>query len=318
MQGFGFALLAVAAFNTGIAVLLTLVGYGGRFAVNLVFSQCIGLLVFALIHGGWRLLWPGRRPPLAPFAALAAGAVLAGWLAGSAIASALLGMPQDSAGGTRAALAVTVAAGLVGTWFFWTRQRAAELERRELEARLKLLQAQIEPHFLFNTLANLDALIQTDPPRARAMLAHLNRYLRGALGATRAERSTLGDEFALLRGYLEVQAVRMGARLRHALELPDALAGAAIPPMLLQPLVENAIRHGIEPKVEGGELRVHAREAAGGIEITVADTGLGESATAGSGVGLANVRARTAAANGTFDYVRNASGGVTVTLRLPR
>ena len=322
MQGFPFALLAVAAFNTVIAVLLSLVGYGSGFGDNLVFSQCIGLTVLLLIHLGWRLLWGGQKPPRLPFFGLVAVAVLAGWLGGSALASLFLGLPWTAGRSAGAALGVTVAAGIIGTWFFWSRHRAAEMERQRIESQLKMLQAQIEPHFLFNTLANLDALIQTDPKRARAMLGHLNDYLRATLAATRRERSTLADEFALLRGYLEVQGMRMGERLRFRLELPESLAQAGLPPMLLQPLVENSLKHGLEPKVEGGEVKVSAREEGGLLVLEVADSGLGRAngSTGGGGVGLANVRERLAAAyaGAKVEAGVNPAGGYTVTLSIPR
>jgi len=321
MQGFPFALIAVVAFNTGIAALLTLVGYGRGFGENFVFSQCIGLSVLLLIHFGWRGFWPVRKPPRLPFIGLIVLAIIAGWLGGSAIASALLGMPWTAGRSAMAALGVTVAAGVVGTWFFWSRQRAAELERGRIEAQLKLLQAQIEPHFLFNTLANLDALIASDPPRARVMLGHLNDYLRATLAAARKERNSLDEEFALLKNYLEVLAIRMGARLRYELALPEALASLQVPPMLLQPLVENAVKHGLEPKVEGGSVKVSAREERGRLVLEVADTGLGEHGSGGSGVGLANLRERLAAAFGGLAQVRagaNPAGGYTVTLSLPR
>jgi signal transduction histidine kinase len=323
MQGFPFALLAVAAFNTVIALLLSLVNYGGGFGENLVFSQCIGLSVLLLIHLGWRTLWPQqKKPPRLWFLGLIAAAVVAGWLGGSALASLFLGLPWTAGRNSWAALAITVTAGFIGTGFFWSRHRAAEMERQRIEAQLKLLQAQIEPHFLFNTLANLDALIQTDPQRARAMLGHLNDYLRATLAATRRERSTLADEFALLRGYLEVQAMRMGKRLHFKLELPDSLAHADVPPMLLQPLVENSLKHGLEPKVEGGEVKVTAREEGDLLVLEVADTGLGlaNGATAGTGLGLANVRERLAAAyeGAKVKAGANAAGGYTVTLSIPR
>ena len=321
MQGFPFALIAVVAFNTGIAALLTLVGYGGGIGENFVFSQCIGLSVLLLIHFGWRGFWPVRKPPRAPFIGLIVAAIIAGWLGGSAIASALLGLPWTAGRSAMAALGVTVAAGAAGTWFFWSRHKAAELERGRVEAQLRLLQAQIEPHFLFNTLANLDALIATDPARARLMLGHLNDYLRATLAAARKERNSLEEEFALLRNYLEVLAIRMGARLRYELALPEALAALQVPPMLLQPLVENALKHGLEPKVEGGSVRVSAREERGRLVLEVADTGLGGHGSGGSGVGLANLRERLAAAFGGAADVQagpNAAGGYTVTLSLPR
>lgn len=321
MQGFPFALLAVAAFNTAIAGLLTLVAYGSSLRENMVFSHCIGFSVLLAIHFGWRLLWPAARPPRAALLGLVAFGVLAGWLGGSALASALLGLPWTAGRSPYAALAVTIAAGFTGTWFFWTRQKAAELERQRVEAQLKLLQAQIEPHFLFNTLANLDALIATDPARARTMLGHLNSYLRATLAAVRRESSTLADEFALLRGYLELQAMRMGERLRFRLELPEALAQLGLPPMLLQPLVENALKHGLEPKVEGGEVKVSAREEHGWLVLEIADTGLGHGSGGGTGVGLANVKERVAAAyegRATVVAGANPAGGYTVTLNIPR
>ena len=322
MQGFPFALLAVAVLNTVIAVLLSLVGYGGSFGDNLVFSHSIGYSVLLLVHAGWRRFWPVQKPPPLPLLGLIAFAVVAGWLGGSALASWFLGIPWTAGRSAWVALAITVTAGFIGTGFFWTRHRAAEMQRQAVQAQLKLLQAQIEPHFLFNTLANLDALIQTDPQRARAMLGHLNDYLRATLAATRRERSTLADEFALLRGYLEVQGMRMGERLQFKLELPDSLAQADVPPMLLQPLVENSLKHGLEPKVEGGEVKVTAREEGDRLVLEVADTGLGKAngSTGGTGVGLANVRERLAAAyeGAKLEAGMNPAGGYTVTLSIPR
>ena len=321
MQGFRFALLAVLAFNTAIAALLTLLRYGGGFLDNLVFSQCIGLIVLGVIHLGWRALWPERKPPAAPFLALVALGIGAGWLGGSALAAALLGLPWSAGRADSAAPAVTLAAGIAATWFFWSRQRAAELERGRIEAQLKLLQAQIEPHFLFNTFANLDALIAADPPRAREMLRHLNGYLRATLMATRRDKCALGEEFALLRDYLEVLAIRMGPRLKYELALPPELALVEIPPMLLQPLVENAIKHGLELSVEGGTVTVSATSDGRTLRLEVADTGGGVASQSGAGVGLANLRERLAAAYAGAARVEagpDPAGGYSVRLSLPR
>ncbi|RYZ03387.1 MAG: sensor histidine kinase, partial [Comamonadaceae bacterium] len=147
------------------------------------------------------------------------------------------------------------------------------------EAKLKLLEAQLEPHMLFNTLANLRVLITLDPPRAVAMLDRLNGYLRATLGGSRATQHPLEDEFARLADYLALMAVRMGPRLRSTLDLPDDLRAVQVPPLLLQPLVENAIRHGLEPQVEGGELQVSARRESRAdgpwLLLRVTDTGAG-------------------------------------------
>ena len=198
------------ALNTVIALAITLFGNHGSdhgFVVNFVFSQCIGLITFALIDPPRRRLWPTRPSPLLPMVALVLVAAAIGWFAGAQLAGLILGIPsQHTLGGANGAfgfLALTIAAGFGVTAYFFTRERLAMSERLAAEARLKLLTAQIEPHFLFNTLANLQALIATDPARAQTMLAHLDQYLRASLTAHRCESATLAQEFALLTDYLD-------------------------------------------------------------------------------------------------------------------
>jgi Histidine kinase/Histidine kinase-, DNA gyrase B-, and HSP90-like ATPase len=314
------------ALNTVIAATLTAFG-STPFLHNLVFSQCIGLMTYGMIDIPRRSLWPVGAPALLPMIGIVFAAALIGWQGGSRLAAWMLGvnyLPTNH--GPDAALGffmLTAAAGFGGTFYFWTRERIAATERGATEARLKLLSAQIEPHFLFNTLANLQALIAIDPPRAQAMLGHLDAYLRASLAATRTEAATLGDEFALLRGYLEIIAMRMGARLAFELVLPEALAPRRLPPMLLQPLVENAITHGLEPKIDGGRVTVRAQEDGGMLVLVVEDTGLGlspQAATAGTGVGVGNVRERLAATWGqraSLALDDNPGGGTRATLRLP-
>ena len=313
--------------STVIAAAITVFGpHGHGFGENLLYSQCIGLITYAVIDIPRRLLWPRGVPSFLPLLGLALLAAPIAWFSGSFLASLLLGNPWDPARmGPNAMLgflALTAGAGIGGCFFFLTRERLAESERAAVEARLKLLQAQVEPHFLFNTLANLQALIAVDPKRAQVMLGHLDGYLRATLATTRNDRGTLADEFALLRGYLEILAIRMGPRLAHELDLPQDLARASVPPMLLQPLVENAIKHGLEPKVDGGTIRVSARAEGRTLVLVVEDTGLGfgSVATAGSGIGLSNVRERLAALYGTAGLLEtgeNPGGGARVTLRLP-
>ena len=316
---------ATIVFNTLVAAALTASGSVG-FGHNFVYSQCIGLLTYASIDLPRRVIWAPGSPPLIWILSHALLAALVGWFGGSLIADALLGEPFKSfERGPNAMLgflALTAGAGLGGTFFFWSRERLAETERAAAEARLKLLQAQIEPHFLFNTLANLQTLIAIDPQRAQTMLGHLDGYLRATLASTRNDKSTLAEEFALLSAYLGILAIRMGPRLAYELDLPDTLAEAKLPPMLLQPLAENAIKHGLEPKMDGGSLRVSAREEGGRLVLVVEDSGLGLTgvSTAGTGVGLAHVRERLAAVYGgtaTAELAEHSSGGVRVTLRLP-
>jgi signal transduction histidine kinase len=170
------------------------------------------------------------------------------------------------------------------------------LQRQLLEARLQTMQAQVEPHFLFNTLASVDYLIETDPARASTMQKNLIQYLRAAMPQMRESATQLGREVVLCQAYLEILKVRMEERLQVNIAVPDGLRSADFPPMMLQSMVENAIKHGLEPKAEGGSLSLTAEIVDGDLHVTVADTGLGFSAsgasTSGGGVGLSNIRER--------------------------
>ena len=173
------------------------------------------------------------------------------------------------------------------------RAETEQLERTVLEARLEALQAQIEPHFLFNTLASVDQLIQTDPPRASRMQQSLIRYLRSAMPQMReGSRSSLGQQIDLCSAFLEIMAVRMEGRLQPIVSVPEGLKSAVFPSMMLQTLVENAIKHGLEPKVEGGKLEIGATLVDGQLAVHVLDTGVGFMPKGEGGVGLANVRER--------------------------
>jgi signal transduction histidine kinase len=200
------------------------------------------------------------------------------------------------------------------------RVRVERIEREGALAELRALQAQIEPHFLFNTLANVASLIEADPATARGMLESFIRFLRASLAATRMQSTTLGAEAELIAAYLDVLKVRMGHRLRYRVEVATEVSGFELPPMLLQPVVENAIRHGLEPKVEGGELVFRARRAGDRVEIDVIDTGVGFQPTTRGGVGLANLRDRIRLIYGDRAALRigeNLPAGAVVSLRLP-
>ena len=191
------------------------------------------------------------------------------------------------------------------------------------EARLRALQAQIEPHFLYNTLANVVSLIDTQPAQARRMLERFIDYLRASLAASRAEAATLGGELDLVRAYLDVLAVRLGPRLRYRIEAELDTRALPIAPMLLQPLVENAVMHGIEPKLEGGEIVVRASVAGDALCVEVADTGMGLDGAPprpGGGVGLANLRERVRQLHGPgagLQLLENQPCGVRARLLLP-
>lgn len=324
------ALIGTLVFNTLIAGFLTAISAGGDFAVNLVFSQCIGLSILALLLIVLRLKLAGAPRVLAAAVAVAAGAGVGGMLG-----RMLTGVGSSSDGVHEAqSLLLGLVFGSIAAGFFWLRERNAtleselqarelarvEAEKQALAAQLRMLQAQIEPHFLFNSLANVAALIEAEPTLAARLLDALIRYLRSSLARTRAEGGTLGDEVAMLTAYLDVLRIRMGARLDYAFDIDEKLLAADFPPMLLQPLVENAIRHGLEPKVAGGRITVTARRVDEGLQISVTDDGLGFADAPGDGIGVANVRARLAAIYGPaarLELRSKVSAGVTATLSLP-
>lgn len=166
------------------------------------------------------------------------------------------------------------------------------LEKQALDARLRLLHAQIEPHFLFNTLANVQQLVEAGSPRAAPVLQSLIDYLRAAVPLLGDGHATLGTEMNLVRAYLELMRMRMPDRLEFSVDTPARLADLRFPPMALLTLVENAVRHGIDPSEAGGSIRVEAHERGGTVEVSVTDTGVGLPETAAPGTGLVNLRER--------------------------
>ncbi|PHV11587.1 sensor histidine kinase [Chitinimonas sp. BJB300] len=190
-----------------------------------------------------------------------------------------------------------------------------------MQAQLRMLQAQIEPHFLFNTLASVQSLIDVSPIMAKQMLGLFNDYLRGSLARTRDAKATVRQELELLRTYLGILQIRMADRLHFEIDCPDTLQDALLPPMLLQPLVENAIRHGLEPKVAGGTVRITVHSEAGQLIADVCDDGLGLPAGVyGDGVGLTNVHARLGTLYGSQAQLAlraQAGGGVCARVNLP-
>jgi hypothetical protein len=301
-------LLLVLLFNTTIALLIVLLqgtsNFWLSFRLSLVYAQSIGLSIFLLIHlFGYR---HRHGPNLLEFIA---GIVL-GSIVGSLIGDFLAGS-QPSLLNDPHILGINVILGIVfGTvigHFFFASYRIAqgklELQDQEnhqltaqkqlTETRLRLLQAQIEPHFLFNTLSNIHSLIETDPTQAATVLESLSDYLRVSLRRSREGDTTLGDELALIEAYLSIQRARMGTRLNCRIEVADELRSLPCPPMLVQPLVENAVVHGIEPCVQGGNISVRAQRQDGKLQIEITDDGSGLSRVAnGNGMALDNIRAR--------------------------
>ena len=335
-----------------VASVLTLASPSlAAFARWLLIAESIGLVAAATGTALGRLPHLRRYRPTVAHLFISGLAIPIGYVGGSTLAYTILGEPipiLQSEPRRFVALVATALAAMFIVYLDAMRHRieneaAARVEAQQLaaESQLRLLRAQLEPHMLFNTLANLRSLVEIEPRLAQSMIDQIILYLRSALAASREESVTLGQEFAQLRAYLEIMALRMGSRLSYQLELPEGLQSFAIPPMLLQPLVENAIKHGIEPKIGGGDIQVRACRNGGAIEITVADTGLGLNghepmapgapASAGtldatlngasSGYGLVHVRERLHAFYGSSASLSlddNSPAGVRAIVRIPQ
>lgn len=316
------------------------------YEIPMRYSVCIALVTWALIdfarhvipssrETGWPIGWAGI--------ALSLTGIAIGYVIGTLMADWWCGWPGGSfapegRAQLRTSITITLLAGIAGNFYFYSINKSAYLETRmteataqAAEARLKLLETQLEPHMMFNTLANLRVLISVDPQAAQRMLDHMIAYLRATLGASRSASHSLQAEFDRLRDYLELMAVRLGPRLRYTLDLPADLRDHAIPTLLLQPLVENCIKHGLEPKVEGGSIVVRAMRQpdTASLVLDVSDTGIGPGAaiepgstasTAPTGFGLAQVRERLATVYGSQASLMmqaRAEGGTRVAITIP-
>jgi sensor histidine kinase YesM len=327
-------LLYTFIFNTLIAVFLTGIKFGDGFLINFTISQCIGFSICTGVIIAHRFF--DRASPILK-AVLMAVALIVGTICGSYIGSFLSGLrPFDlfEKHSLVQLLFLGVMFGSIITYFFSSREQIAESrariqeenikrltsEKKAAEAHLKLLQAQIEPHFLFNTLSNVLSLLDTNPTRGKSMLVDFIRYLRASLSKIRQEKATLGQEMDMIQTYLSIFKVRMGDRLQYQIDLPKSMEAISFPPMLIQPLVENAIKHGLEPKVEGGEIRISGIEKDGFIQLEVVDTGLGFKGERESGVGLSNIRDRLSSLYGNRGRLvlkENQPEGLKATIEVP-
>ena len=314
-------------FNTAIGGVTSLFGHDLSLAQNIIFAQCVGLTIMTISLIVKSLVEHRVRR----FAALALSLPVSVAL-GTTLGFLVIDQGSWNGAEIRDCMLVGLFFGCIGSVFFLLSERIesevkqrllveSENEKREIEAHLRLLQAQIEPHFLFNTLANVSSLIDGNPELAKTLLERLEDWLRVALARTRSQSTTLGDEVDMLQNYLEIMKIRYGDRLRWRIDASAEASAMAFPPMLLQPLVENAVRHGIEPKVGGGEIGILAQIDNSTLRIAVCDDGMGLAADAESvGVGLSNVRARLATLYGDAGKLTlqsNDEGGVTATLVLP-
>jgi signal transduction histidine kinase len=308
--------LKVAAFCLAIALGLWWLRPGMSLDAQLVYSFSTGLVTWLFIDLG-RFFVDRDSPYGFPRGWRAVVLILAGCVVGHVLGT-LVGdaycggstwaLFQDRPRMLLNFLLLSIVTGGAISYFFYAAGKSHYLrsaleasQSQATEAQLKLLQSQLDPHMLFNTLANLRALIATDPPRATHMLDRLNDYLRSTLGASRATEHPLSAEFDRLRDYLELMQIRMGQRLRYQLDLPAALASVPVPPLILQSLVENCIVHGLEPQVEGGSITISARQEGATLVLQVSDTGMGfDAQLTAEGFGITQVRERLATRYGSL------------------
>ncbi len=300
-------LVRTAIFNTLIAALLTYIVGDDSFWSNFIISQCIGLSICLLAQNGLRLFKPQTTLALA---ATIAGAIVVGALAGGLAGGFLAGVnladfPAQKVYAIRSVVLSLLFGGIIAFYFFsrekisQTRQELQQeriqrliSEKQAAEAQLKMLQAQIEPHFLFNTLANIHSLLESDLGKGKTMLADLTRYLRASLAETRVQWTTLGSELDLIAAYLNIFQIRMDERLQVRIEIEERFRSVPFSPMLIQPLVENALIHGLDESIEGGAIHIRVEHRDANLRVIVTDTGKGLSAERPYGLGLTNIRDR--------------------------
>lgn len=291
------------------------------------YSQCIGQTLCVLMLS-WSYYLSRRAPIAAPIRAVVFIAlVLAGYVFGNTVASLINGHPVDvipTESIFLGSLMLSVLMAAASTWYYSTRVKIARLQLQASEAELSMLKAQIEPHMLFNTLANLRVLIAKNPEDAQQLLDQLIEFLRATLDGSRNTQGSVGEEFKILENYLALMKIRFGDRLNYELHLPPMISDIKIPSLLLQPLVENAIKHGIEPYAGEAYLDVNAVLRDKELVLSVKNTGIPmDTRSASDGFGLKSVHDRLnetyrSKASITFDSpLSSGEGGTLVTIRIP-
>lgn len=302
-------LACFVVYTNFFAVFLYAFGFGATLSYSLTFCNCAGWFAFLF-------LVPSNYVPKPTTTRVMVGRIAfifaCSSIAGAVVFALIMGIPPISLLDRHLDILIrmillSLFCGSSMAFFFKSGERLSEAKRlimeekfrnldmknTSMEMELKLLQAQIEPHFLFNTISNVVSLIGTDPDKAKTMMEHFSSFLRGSIHIARNTAVPVSQEIELLRNYLDIQKVRMGGRLNYVINVADALLDRHIPPLLIQPLVENSIKHGLEPQIDGGEIMIRGEIAGDVVRITVADSGRGIDVNAvGNGIGLENVRKR--------------------------
>ena len=324
--------------STLTALFFYVIGWTKPFLTNLIMFWSCSLSCCSLGILPYRL-WPERPSPFKLLGIIIvicfAGGII-GWHIGVFILYLLFSEKTDfgSRSYINSIMFVSVLAGVTIPFIYYhlrlkeTKEYAEQerlnrltVEKEALEANLRLLHAQIEPHFMFNTLSNILSLIDTAPAKAKNMLVDFNLYLRTSLATTRPDMTTLDEEVDTIKAYLNIQKIRLGNRLNYSINIPDMLLQQPFPPLLLQPIVENAVKHGLEPKVDGGEVIITVNEENGLMRIIVGDTGKGFSSYNNDGVGIKNVKERLRliyGEKGQLILEENSPNGAKVIIEVPK
>ena len=326
-------ILYTVLFNTVIAIFLTVLFK--PFWHNFVYSQCIGILICTCVLMVYHLIKTENQliRLLGNLTALLIGSA-GGFFLGTYFIEK---NPLDSIfhyDKFITTMSLGLIFGTIASYFFLSRARISQAEdaiqeekikrltseKKTAESHLKFLQAQIEPHFLFNTLSNILSLLDTDLAKAKLMLSDFTHYLRLSLAKTRESTTTIRQEMEMIKIYIDIFKARMGDRLRYKIKTDDHIEELSFPPMILQPLVENAIKHGIEPKVEGGEIVISVKKEMGFLKISIADTGLGFIEHNNNGISITNIRERLDALHGNrarLKIIENIPCGTKVEIEVP-
>jgi LytS/YehU family sensor histidine kinase len=326
-----FAILA----NVLIALFIVAIHPETSLVISLIYSQCIGLSIAASTVVAIRLF---KTAKLSGQVLLMSAAIFIGGVVGITLGGVATGIIFQQAAPAvsgdikiKMFLSNMLYALLFGSfisYLFISHQklsdekiRRLEVEKNSIVTEIKLLQSQMEPHFLFNTLSNILSLIDADPGKAKRMLESFTAFLRSSLVTARNETITLSQEMDVIKNYLAIFSVRMGNRLRYTIDIPESLRNFKIPPLLVQPLVENAVKHGLEPSVNGGTLLVQGSREADTVRIIVADSGIGVNETSpGNGIGLDNIKRRLSllyGEQGRLFFEENRPSGVKVVIEIP-
>lgn len=331
LRNFLLWLLLTVAVNTLIAVVLTAIGFGLGFVPSLIFSQCIGLSIYLCNLAARPVYRRARRlsAQIIVIAAFITFGAAAGTMLGSFAnrANPFVFLREHSALFSQSILIALLFGAIVSYVFIslgmlaQEKVKRLEIEKSAAETELKLLQSQMEPHFLFNTLSNVISLIDTDPEKARRMLESFTAFLRRSFITSRERTVTLSQELDVVRSYLDIFSMRMGDRLEYVIDVQEEIRNCRIPPLLIQPLVENAVKHGLAPSLRGGTIKVQGSRSGNSLSISVSDSGQGiNERSAGSGVGLDNIGNRLRllyGQQGSLQFEENKPCGTTVTIEIP-